>query len=147
MGGPSNRGGLKAPDDFLAHYGIKGMKWGVRRKRGSDGRVKGSGGRDADGRLQPGQPRAKSFDANQADKLKKKRISEMTNSEIKQLSERLRIEQELKQLKAKDSNKLKSGQERVKEIASVGKTLNDVYTVVNGPLGKAVRDAVKTAMK
>ena len=26
-------------DDYLEHYGIKGMKWGVRRKEGPDGRV------------------------------------------------------------------------------------------------------------
>ena len=26
-------------DDFLAHYGIKGMRWGVRRQRGKNGRV------------------------------------------------------------------------------------------------------------
>lgn len=30
--------------DFLAHYGVKGMQWGVRRKRGSDGRVSGTSG-------------------------------------------------------------------------------------------------------
>lgn len=26
-------------DSILAHFGVKGMKWGVRRKRGKDGRV------------------------------------------------------------------------------------------------------------
>lgn len=29
-------------DDFLEHFGVKGMKWGVRRNRGSNGRVEGS---------------------------------------------------------------------------------------------------------
>lgn len=33
---------MKDVDEFLEHHGIKGMKWGVRRRRGSDGRVKGS---------------------------------------------------------------------------------------------------------
>lgn len=32
---------IEDPEEFLAHYGIKGMKWGVRRKRGSDGTVSG----------------------------------------------------------------------------------------------------------
>jgi len=29
-----------APYEELAHFGVKGMRWGVRRQRGSDGRVK-----------------------------------------------------------------------------------------------------------
>lgn len=32
---------VEDPEEFLAHYGVKGMKWGVRRKRGADGRVSG----------------------------------------------------------------------------------------------------------
>lgn len=34
---------MEKSDSFLAHYGIKGMKWGTRRPRGSDGRVVDSG--------------------------------------------------------------------------------------------------------
>lgn len=30
-----------AVKEYLEHYGVKGMKWGIRRKRGSDGRVSG----------------------------------------------------------------------------------------------------------
>ena len=32
-------------DNYLAHYGIKGMRWGVRRKEGSDGNVSSGSGK------------------------------------------------------------------------------------------------------
>lgn len=30
---------VEDPEEFLSHYGVKGMRWGVRRKRGPGGRV------------------------------------------------------------------------------------------------------------
>ena len=38
-------------DDYLAHYGVKGMKWGVRRYQNADGSLKSAGKRRYGGRL------------------------------------------------------------------------------------------------
>lgn len=62
----------------LAHYGIKGMKWGVRRKRGKGGRV--------------------SSDYSKSRAILKKKLSQMSDDELKQLNKRLEMERKLKQV-------------------------------------------------
>ena len=66
----------------LFHYGIKGMRWGIVRKRGKDGRV--------------------SSDAAEAYKLKGKKISELSNQELQQLNTRMQLERTQKDLRSKD---------------------------------------------
>lgn len=84
----------------LQHYGIKGMRWGVRRKRGSDGRVE-------------------SDDSKRAKQLKKKKLSELTNKELKELNERMNLERQYSNLTKKD---LSRGQKIVNDaINEVGK--------------------------
>lgn len=55
----------------LYHFGVKGMKWGVRRK---------------------------SDDAKNARALGRKPLNQLSNAELKQLNERKRLEREYKQL-------------------------------------------------
>ena len=57
----------------LKHYGVLGMKWGHRK-----------------------QSRPMSEDAKKAKNLKKKKVSEMSNSELKRLNERMNLEQNYK---------------------------------------------------
>lgn len=35
---------MTTAEEFLAHHGVKGMRWGVRKDRGSGGHTGGSGG-------------------------------------------------------------------------------------------------------
>jgi hypothetical protein len=65
-------------DEFLEHYGIKGMQWGVRRKRGSSGRV--------------------SSDYSTSRKLTKKKTSQLSNEELTKLKSRLKLEAEVARL-------------------------------------------------
>lgn len=56
----------------IKHHGIKGMRWGVRRKRGPSGRV--------------------SSDYSTSRKLAKKSVSTLSNEELKTLTNRLNLE-------------------------------------------------------
>lgn len=71
--------------DELQHWGIKGMKWGVRRYQNKDGSLTPEGQKRYD---------EMSDDAKYSYDRKKKDISQMSNAELKKLNERRRLEQE-----------------------------------------------------
>lgn len=75
-------------EEFLEHYGILGMHWGRR----SVGSTKNKG--------KPG--KVISEDSATKDILKKKKLNQMTNAEIKTLNERLQLERTYKDLKKGD---------------------------------------------
>lgn len=82
----------------IAHYGVKGMKWGVRRDK-----------------------KSRSADSAAAAKLKRKRISEMSNAELTSVSKRLRLEQEYSRLNPTRSKKIR---DRVdKTVGQAGQAL------------------------
>lgn len=76
--------------DELYHWGIKGMKWGVRRYQNKDGSYTPAGRK----RRRDGW----SEDAKTASDIKKKSVKEMSNTELRKLNERTRLENEYKQL-------------------------------------------------
>lgn len=69
--------------EHLAHYGVKGMKWGIRRKRGSDGRVKGH---------------KMSVDARTTRSLRGRPAASLTNMQLKKINERMQLEQKFSQM-------------------------------------------------
>lgn len=101
-----------AYDEYLEHHGIKGMKWGVRRKRGSDGHVAEPG--DA-----PEHTRARQLHATaQAHGTRK-----LTNKDLQDLNQRLNLEQQYSKLTTSGSE----GNKAVKTGAKwFGGVLNNV---------------------
>lgn len=71
---------------YLAHYGIKGMKWGVRRYQNKDGSLTAAG------------KKRYSEDFNTAYNLKRKGPDQLSNNELRKLNERMQLEQNYRKL-------------------------------------------------
>lgn len=80
-------------DDYLIHYGVVGMKWGVRRPLGSDGRIL---------KNSKGKPSKKNNGlSKKQQKLLDKSLSNMSDQELRTLVNRLQTEKQYKQLTSK----------------------------------------------
>lgn len=90
----------------LSHAGILGMKWGVRKRPISD-------------------PKKLSQDHKAKLSLKKKKLSEMSNDDLKKLTQRMQLEKQYKDLSSADISK---GKKIVSDILiSSGKQLASTY--------------------
>lgn len=139
-------------EDFLEHFGIKGMHWGVRRKNPSGSekiRVDAKAGRKVT--ATGGSRHAPSKDAIETAKnkqrAKKSTTDALSTQQLQQLVKRMQLEQQYAELKAKEPNKFKQGQNTVKDILSVAKTVNDVYNTINSPLGKQIQNEIAKGLK
>ena len=114
----------EAPVSSLYHFGILGMKWGIRRQRGSDGRVvEGSRGSD---------------DHQKARDLKKKGARNLSNAELKAYVERMNLEKQYSNLNKKE---VSAGRKFVSDVlVTAGKTTltNFVTKQMTTQLEKAV---------
>ncbi len=68
----------------LQHHGILGMKWGVRRYQNKDGTLTNAGKKHKKGM---------SDDAREVKAIRKKKVSQMSNAELRKLNERQQLEQ------------------------------------------------------
>lgn len=91
--------------DFLEHYGVKGMKWGVRKSNVPAGetrvtqkgkKLKGEGGKG----LPPHEDATKAAVSKQ--KMKGSGIQSLSNKELKELHQRMNLEQNVRELSMKE---------------------------------------------
>lgn len=119
----------KIADDVLAHYGVKGMKWGVVRSRGSNGRVS-------------------SQDHIETRKLMGKAQRELTTSELQRVNNRLQAERTNKELQSRGGlQKVKTGTAIAGTILAVGATANAVYSFAKSPAGQAMKSLATNIIK
>lgn len=105
-------------DEFLAHFGVRGMKWGVRKKRSA------------------------SSDAQHHGANKKKALKELSDDDLRTLVNRLNMEQNARRL---NPSKVNAGHNAVKAALAVGITANSVIAFSASPAGKKMAAAFAKA--
>lgn len=123
-------------DEVLAHHGIKGMRWGVRRRTGSDGRVSGGSSHET------------SSDAARATDYHTRARSSgthtLSNQELRHLTDRMTLEMRYSEMTAKQApkSKLKTGGKFAGEfVAQVGK--QQAQRAANDYVAKQIALAMK----
>ena len=117
-------------ENNLQHHGILGMKWGIRRTPAQLGR-------------KPGKPDDDSGNGKAAQPRKKRKISELSDEELRQTINRLQMEKQLKQLLSENEQKRQSrGKAFVADV--VEKSGKNIATqLVTYAFGKGVNAAFK----
>jgi hypothetical protein len=111
-------------DNFLEHYGVKGMRWGVRAK--SKNPTKGY-----------------SRDAKTAVNIRKKsktspvKVKALSNKEIETFLTRVSLESRFTQA---TPGRGKRALNVVKDLLGTGRTVNEVAAFANTPTGKQIRN-------
>ena len=116
--------------EYISHFGIKGMKWGVRRYQSKDGSL------TPEGRKRYG----RSEDSEKVRELRKKPVSEMSNQELETVIRRMNLERQYRDLKSSEIN---SGKKKAKEVLDYANTASSFYNLYNSPMGKAAKSAIK----
>lgn len=113
--------------DVLAHYGIKGMRWGVRRRTDDPG---------------------SSSDTERAlairDKVRRGGTKSLTNEEMQALVSRINLEQQYARL---NPSKIEKGAKLAGSVLRLGSTVNQVMAFINSPAGKALVAALRAAKR
>ena len=110
-------------EEFLAHHGVKGMHWGIRNKRGKNGRVS---------------TEAKNA-ARVHEKLKTHGVKSLTNKELADLNKRMNLETQTNKL---NPGKIQKGTKAAAEILAVGATVNQAISFAKSPAGQAIKKSL-----
>lgn len=117
-------------DSALKHYGIKGMKWGVRNDRRAQKRAKKKELKE----LAKGKGQAHE-DYMKARALEKKSLSSLSNDEIRVLTNRLDLERKYRDSMAM-SSKAKRVEKKAKSFLDTADVIDRSIKFLDSPTGK-----------
>lgn len=111
-------------ENFLEHYGVKGMKWGVRRTK-----------------AQLAKSSKRSDDSAKVKKLKKGGKNSLSDQELKRVVNRLNMEQQYSRL---NKSRAQQGHDVVKALLAVGATANTAIAFAKSPAGQEIAKKIAT---
>lgn len=117
-------------EEVIEHFGVKGMKWGIRRDEPSRQTNSGYSQDAAVARR------------TQAKIQKQGGLHGVSNKELAALNTRLNLEQNYKRMVVAEPTKLEKAKKYVSTAQKVGTAINTVITFVNSPAGKLIRKTV-----
>lgn len=106
--------------EFLEHYGVKGMRWGVRNEKKN---------------------RAPSGDFKKTIGLRGRPVHQLSNRQLKVVNERLNLEQNYLRM---NRSKTDAGHAAVKKYLGMATTAASIYTLMKSPPGQAFIKAGKS---
>jgi len=120
--------------DELYHHGIIGQKWGRRRYQNHDGTLTIAGKKHY-------KEMGWSKDAQYAARLKRKKVSQMSNEELRKLNERKNLESNYKKLNPSKTKKVTKA-----ALATIGTAATVASIADIGPKFKKIYDGGKSAV-
>lgn len=124
----------------LIHYGIRGMKWGIRRYQNKDGSLTPAGRKRARER-ETGDDKSASK-TTETSAPKKKSVSEMSDDELRQTVNRIRLEREYSSLTPKEVSRGKALASKFLNEAIQPALVSATKQVLTDYLTKSARDAL-----
>lgn len=103
--------------DFLEHYGVKGQKWGVRKRRNESARKK-------------------SFGGSKKRKTQENPLKNISDRELQQIVNRMNMEQQYARLTTPKQSS------NIKKILAAGATLNSAIAFGRSPAGRMISSSL-----
>lgn len=116
-------------EEFIQHYGKKGMRWGVRNKAKTAIKSRSAAKKERT-----------SSDYKDVSNLRGKHPSKLSNADLKKINERMNLEQNYNRLNA---GKVRSGKAKAELIVGTVGVGVGAYNVLHSPAGKAAKELGK----
>lgn len=113
-------------DEYLAHFGVKGMRWGVRRSKTQLASGGSDNGRSDDSMAAKGAIK----------KVKSSGLKSLSNKELSDLNTRLTLEANFSKLTTPQK---KSGKSFIQKALGAADTTNKIIKLMDSPAGKAMQ--------